>query len=240
MKHLFQAFIDSLAVASDEQTLHDAMVRVTGSYDLPTFAYLMAPRDTKTIKLISNYSSEWTRRYLAQGYERADPVIFGVRRARDPFEWGEGIWGNSLTSRQARLMDEAAEFGIRCGFSFPIHDRCCRYASVTFAVNQRPQSFRQSFAKHKQVLQILAFLFHAAARDTLGPRRLVGGVLLSPRELECLEWAAKGKSAWEVSQILGLSRRTASFHLENAKMKLGVRTIAQAVALLIAARRPKR
>jgi LuxR family transcriptional regulator, activator of conjugal transfer of Ti plasmids len=73
----------------------------------------------------------------------------------------------------------------------------------------------------------------------LAPERSVFGILLSPREYECLEWAAKGKSAWDIGCILNISRRTAAFHLDNAKSKLGVRTISQAVALLAAALQPR-
>ncbi|WP_280515988.1 MULTISPECIES: LuxR C-terminal-related transcriptional regulator [Mesorhizobium] len=43
-----------------------------------------------------------------------------------------------------------------------------------------------------------------------------------------------GGAAWDISQILGLSKRTVTFHLENAKAKLGVRTINQAVARMAA------
>ncbi|MCG8508295.1 MAG: helix-turn-helix transcriptional regulator, partial [Rhodospirillales bacterium] len=46
----------------------------------------------------------------------------------------------------------------------------------------------------------------------------------------CLLWAAHGKTAWETSQILQISQTTVSYHLENAKKKLGARTVAQAVA----------
>jgi DNA-binding CsgD family transcriptional regulator len=56
--------------------------------------------------------------------------------------------------------------------------------------------------------------------------------LLSPRERECIGWAAEGKSCWEIGQILNISRRTVAFHLDNAKGKLGVRTNIQAVAAL--------
>jgi DNA-binding CsgD family transcriptional regulator len=81
--------------------------------------------------------------------------------------------------------------------------------------------------------------FHAHARRRVKPNRIVDGVALSPRELECLEWAAKGKSAWETGQLLNVTRRTAAFHLDNAKMKLGVRTICQAVANLVALKHPE-
>ena len=64
----------------------------------------------------------------------------------------------------------------------------------------------------------------------------IDGIALSPRELECLAWAARGKSAWDIGQILGITRRTAAFHLDNAKAKLGVRTICQAVERLATSR----
>lgn len=43
---------------------------------------------------------------------------------------------------------------------------------------------------------------------------------LSPRECECLEWAAKGKTSWETSQILGITESTIIYHLRNATRKL--------------------
>ena len=53
--------------------------------------------------------------------------------------------------------------------------------------------------------------------------------LLSPRETECLRWAALGKTDNEIGTILTISPRTARFHIENAKKKLGVATRIQAV-----------
>jgi DNA-binding response OmpR family regulator len=52
---------------------------------------------------------------------------------------------------------------------------------------------------------------------------------LRERELETLTWAARGKTFWEIGEILGLSRRTVEFHLENARRKLGVATRTQAL-----------
>jgi hypothetical protein len=50
------------------------------------------------------------------------------------------------------------------------------------------------------VLQLMAMYFHAHARRRLSINRVIDGVALSPRELECLEWAAQGKSAWEIGR----------------------------------------
>jgi DNA-binding NarL/FixJ family response regulator len=56
------------------------------------------------------------------------------------------------------------------------------------------------------------------------------GVMLAKREIETLTWAARGKTSAEIAQILGLSKRTVDFHIENARTKLGVATRTQAVA----------
>lgn len=60
------------------------------------------------------------------------------------------------------------------------------------------------------------------------PKRKEVGAL-SPREAECLRWAAAGKTDNEIGAILAISPRTARFHIENAKKKLGVSTRIQAV-----------
>ena len=56
---------------------------------------------------------------------------------------------------------------------------------------------------------------------------------LTPREIECLELAADGKSEWEISRILGISEHTSEKHLLNAKTKLGAVNRTQAVAVAI-------
>lgn len=53
---------------------------------------------------------------------------------------------------------------------------------------------------------------------------------LSPRESECLHWVSAGKTDAEVGAILRISPRTVRFHINNAKVKLGVTTRIQAVA----------
>jgi DNA-binding CsgD family transcriptional regulator len=86
--------------------------------------------------------------------------------------------------------------------------------------------------KDSIVRSALHLLAHSAleqiARLALHPRRKDVG-LLSPREIECLRWAAAGKTDVEIGRILSISPRTTRFHIENAKKKLGVSTRVQAV-----------
>lgn len=238
MHRQFQTFLESLSRSPDVNELRAAMEEIVAALDLNRFAYLYSPRGVLSeVKLISNYPTDWTSHYLENTYDRIDPVIGQVQRDAEPFEWGSGSWLNTLHGRESQLMDEAAVFGIRCGFTIPVHDSSSRFAALTFAVDQCPYRFHRRLEKHRDVLRLLAMMFHAEARRALAPKHSVAGILLSPREFECLEWAARGKSAWDIAQIIGVSRRTASFHLENAKTKLGVRTIPQAVVLLASSKR---
>ncbi|HXW65734.1 MAG TPA: LuxR C-terminal-related transcriptional regulator, partial [Burkholderiaceae bacterium] len=51
---------------------------------------------------------------------------------------------------------------------------------------------------------------------------------LSQREIETLTWSARGKTSDEIASILGLSKRTVDFHIDNARTKLGVSSRIQA------------
>jgi DNA-binding response OmpR family regulator len=63
------------------------------------------------------------------------------------------------------------------------------------------------------------------ARNAVWPKQID----LRGRELETLTWAARGKTFAEIAEILGLSKRTVEFHLDNARRKLGVPTRTQAL-----------
>jgi DNA-binding NarL/FixJ family response regulator len=63
------------------------------------------------------------------------------------------------------------------------------------------------------------------ARSAVWPKHIG----LREREVETLTWAARGKTFAEIAEILGLSKRTVEFHLENARRRLGVATRTQAL-----------
>lgn len=58
-------------------------------------------------------------------------------------------------------------------------------------------------------------------------------VRLTAKELEALEWIAIGKSAWEMSRILGKSEAAVNFHLSNIRRKFGVNSVRLALVKAI-------
>ncbi len=71
---------------------------------------------------------------------------------------------------------------------------------------------------------IIRVRLERVARHVIWPEK----ANLNEREVETLTWAARGKTSAEIAQILGLSKRTVDFHIDNARDKLGVATRIQA------------
>lgn len=59
---------------------------------------------------------------------------------------------------------------------------------------------------------------------------------LNDREVEVLTWVARGKTSMEIARILGLTKRTIDFHIDNARDKLGTATRTEAVLKAAAGR----
>ena len=56
---------------------------------------------------------------------------------------------------------------------------------------------------------------------------------LTSREIECLQWAAQGKSSNEIAVLLGLTPRGIDFHFESARRKLEAKNRTHAVAIAV-------
>jgi LuxR family quorum sensing-dependent transcriptional regulator len=64
-------------------------------------------------------------------------------------------------------------------------------------------------------------------------RRTALKTSLTSREKEVLRWAANGKSAWEIGEILDIAKRTVDEHVQTAIRKLSAANRTHAVALAL-------
>jgi LuxR family transcriptional regulator, activator of conjugal transfer of Ti plasmids len=230
MTVVFQTFIDRLTEASGRDDLSRAMTRFAGSLGLTRFAYLGFRHPGPHLPVhITTYPTDWVYRYLGRRYQEIDPVVVQSRNCVLPFFWDDCILGNSASREQRNFFGEAADFGIRCGFNVPIHD-CQGSALVAFASDCRPDEMKRGIEAHRNVLHLAAIYFHVHAQRKLEDVVDLDHPRLSPREIVCLQWVVRGKSTWDISEILNISRRTVVFHLENAKRKLHAVSLPQAVA----------
>src|SRR5258708_8272758 len=149
MHRVFQTFIDRLSESVNLDSFRDTMADVGMALDLKYFAYLSLPhRRGDKPHLISTYPSDWTTHYLRNRYERLDPVIIQALAGPELFQWGPGIHLKKISTAQYELLDEASSFGIRHGFTVPIHDGRGPVAAFTFAAGARRPAFERRVKDH--------------------------------------------------------------------------------------------
>ena len=226
--------IDKLNRAVTSQGICDALTSFTGRYGLTCMIAGVLPslkeRTQEQHLLVSAYPAGWMDRYLDQDYARIDPIISRIMRDPSPFPWSEDVTiaESKHCALAKRMFDEAAEFDLKVGFVVPLITLDGAVAAVSLgggAVDMPP-------AARGMIGMISAFAIGRAI-DLRNGGKEHRRPNLTPREIECLRWAADGKSEWEISAILHVSEHTADKHLANAHRKLGAANRAHAVALAI-------
>jgi LuxR family quorum sensing-dependent transcriptional regulator len=226
--------IDKLNRAVTPQDICDGLTSFTSRYGLTSMVACTIPsrhertRDAQSQHLlVSAYPTGWRDRYLDQRYVHIDPVVRRIKRDLSPFLWSEASpFAQEEDSAQVkRMFGEAGEFHLKAGLAIPLITLEGAAATVSLggeAIDLPPSA-------PGMISMISAFAI-ARAIDLRDRRRKREQSKLTPREVECLKWAADGKTEWEISAILNISEHTADKHLANAHRKLGAANRAQAVA----------
>lgn len=159
------------------------------------------------------------------GFSKHNPLISHALKEARPYTAAE-IWALPLNLHQRRaLVQINMSLNVFDGLMIPIRN-ANNLEGIVLLGGHKPDMTPVV----RSTLHLLSYCaFEQVIHLEAQPRRREIG-LLSPREIECLSWAAAGKTDAEVGKILEISPRTTRFHIENAKKKLGVATRVQAVA----------
>ena len=142
-------------------------------------------------------------------------------RTRQPNRYLAAI---DLTNFEARAMTRAA-------IVVPVHLPFGQIGAVSFnPLDPACTDLEQAFALHANAFGVYARTFIASYVHAMGSvQALPPGSRLSKREVECLRWAAIGKTDLEISMIMSRSRPTVRFHIHNASTKLNAVNRSQTV-----------
>jgi len=226
----FQEFVDAIQTARSDDDFARLATRVSQCLGFRWFAYLQMVEEEP--KLISSYPKSWTNRYLEHGYEQVDPVIQRARLELELFGWGGSASITPNSRSQRKFFDEAMTFGIESGITVPIRGGFGRMAAFTFATDDPAMRAERLIAEAGDVVQLVGLYFHThvATRLTAVADQIGTGCIFTQRELQCLAWAARGKTVADTAILCGIAPRTVVFHLENARHKMGAASITQCVA----------
>jgi LuxR family transcriptional regulator, quorum-sensing system regulator SolR len=182
--------------------------------------------------IINGFPQKWLERYLAKGYFKVDPVIGHAERSTLPAIWSDEIFHDG---KSEEFWAEAYAYGLQAGLTFAVHEQSGLTGIFSLARDQALELKTTDLAALVGRAQMFASLLHQAVTRIAVPSMLPEQAgSLTARERECIKWAAEGKTAWEIGQILNITERTAVFHLNNVTQKLGAANKTQAIVRAVA------
>lgn len=183
-------------------------------------------RTTRKALLLTTYPAPWVEEILEGRLYLEDPVHAACIKTVSGLTWdqiGDYIAPNG---RQLSILERGRAHGLESGFTMPI--RMGEEPDAIFTVAcQGNEIIANADRLSARLIGTVAF---DRARTLLGPDELANVPLaLSPRQIDCIDLVARGKSDWEIGQILGLSRDTVHEYVESARRRYGVRRRTQLV-----------
>jgi LuxR family transcriptional regulator, quorum-sensing system regulator BjaR1 len=211
-------FIDEIERLRDQRQVIERLNRELAKYGFPAWVVTGLPHPggrLEDMMLLNGWSPEWSSYYFKHNLIKDDPVGAHCFRSTGPFEWREAPYDPILWPAAKKIMTLAADVGMVHGFCVPIHTCEGFQAVVSMAgthVDLSPVA--------KRALHLMSIYAHAKAVEVAKPACEASPPLLTAREREVLKWTAAGKTVWEISVILNISRKTVDTHLQSIAVKL--------------------
>lgn len=165
------------------------------------------------------------------GFALKAAFIHAARACAEPYYFAGGCfesWRANPALEAIAGEGPIDTYGVGAAIVCPVYLPGGVIGAVVWATPDPAADLAAAFEAHAAELHVLALKFVATYEDAVKgadapPARL------TRREIQCLKWAAAGKTDAEISKIVAISLPTVRFHVTNAARKLGVAGRSQAV-----------
>lgn len=225
-------FINAVTASETADDIGTQLVQLAVEYGFSSAFGGMVPRsswisraEVTPLVLVQQFPEGWAARYNDRGYLFRDPVFHRLQTDMQPFSWADSYASCPNLADLTLIGGEAAEFGLTDGYVVPVTTLDHRVAAVSFGGRREGLAPDAAAALNFAVSFAVGHFLQLRGAQKRVPDRI------TPREFDCLLWAGEGKTDWEISVILGISRSTVTKHIAAAREKLGATNKTHAVAL---------
>lgn len=183
------------------------------------------PTSRPNVAWSSNYPAPWVDRYLSNKYLDIDPIVRRTAADVRPL-----VWSEALLEEQPGFREDARAYGICHGWALALHGPHMATGLLSLARSHQPVTAAELDAKEMKLVWLSHVIQGMAGEAEMQGQVPESACQLTTRECEVLRWSAAGKSADEIGTILGITRRTVTFHITSTLRKLNVTNKTQAVA----------
>ena len=207
---------DSILTAPSIDELHEALARATRDMGFDHFALALemgSGNHDGTSVLVHDYPASWADVYVGFNLAATDPVRRAAERSILGFGWRSMHDLVPMTDIERTTFETGRRHGLADGFTVPRHLPGDVIGSCSF-VTGLGKSLPEAMLFVAELLGAMAI---ASARRISGWKGRAEHPKLTDRQRDCVLWAARGKTDWEISRILGISHDTVIQHLKDAR-----------------------
>jgi DNA-binding CsgD family transcriptional regulator len=231
------AFKDEIRKAATqlrEFAAQNANLRVSLCDNLASDRFVHDEHGLMLNEVFFGWGAEAKRWWETKGVTYFSPVTIGTRYECEPFWFNRhGFYTRTPNPALASLdLSKIEHFtGRKSALVVPVHLPFGRIAAVTFhPEDNKCEDLSTEYEDYSDELERLSRVLvikYVKAIDAIP--KTAAYSLLYPREVECLQWAAVGKTDSEIAQIIGRSHATIRFHMRSAMEKLDSVNRSQAI-----------
>lgn len=216
-----------LSQATDGDSFQRQLIELANEMEFELvsgFVVTEMPNGPPQVVQLGNVPSGYLESYKDTGVGARDPVLQRLKTLSVPVIYDQSLY---VRESAADIWEEQATYGYRTGVSVALHLPGQRHFILGL---DREKALPKSEVKLMRMLGDLQLLVVHAQETAL---RLFGkpqtDVTLSPKEQLILRMTMQGKSAKVIGAEIHSAEATINFHLQNARVKLGVTSKHQAV-----------
>ena len=215
-----------------ETDIRQALEKVSRVYGFQGFLVMVVPGKSccslADTVVMTNWPTDLLINYDAANMMAGSPVIARLRKSTIPFTYDTTLDSHRRSDGKGHeVLSLFERVNMRRGVYIPVHDVRGTCGAVAFGGDREVVSP----AELKELTYAAGHLFGRLS-EIKGLRAPIPA-MLSRREIECLHWAAAGKTTTEMAKILDLSEYTVNHYLSRATRKLDsvnrVQTVAKAI-----------
>lgn len=216
--HAAQDILHSIQSVDSLSSLSDALAETTERLGFHYFAlthHVDFPSPDRQAVRMHNYPIEWEHWFNTQGLGPTDPIHRASHATAFGFRWSRIEELIHLSKRDHQVLAHAVQHGIGEGFTVPGNVPGEVLGSCSFACRAGDRLADERIA----LAQLAGQLLFETGRRLAVKRTILSAPTLTDRQVECILWVGRGKTDWEIAQILGVSQATVIEHLRNARAR---------------------
>lgn len=222
------------AAAEIQREVRNCRLRVMMWHDVGTLDHI---RDLEG-RLLNCTAFGWSEEELSKlagaPQSSRSPLFRACRLESEPFWMNRQAvrthWKNKELD-ELQLEDFERRSGTKAAIVLPIHLPLARIgAAILTSENPEKADLSEEFTQSAEWLSTLARRFidgYVRVSQTRSHLAIEAG--LTKRQIECLYWAARGKTDWEIGAILGCSHAGVRYHMVKASEALDTTNRAQTI-----------